>query len=349
LVISQTKPLFSGVARIAERMEIGLRDLGCEVDVYSPQPFSQVSWGEYRLKNSLPLFNKMLEQKPYDIINIHGPVPTFSDVILILCRVNNRRLEGAKLVYTHHWDIDVSKITAPLEWVYNRVTRSIIRLADVIIVSSQSYYDDLVRFVHSTKIRNIPWGVDDKFLCPNIPRKSEKFTILYVGQLRPYKGIDILLRASVYLKECDVIIVGGGHRRDEYDQLVKTLNLQNVTIKGQVTDQDLRQLYASSHVIVLPSVSRLEAFGIVLLEGMGAGCVPVASNLPGVIDTIGNAGMIFLTSNIESLVHTLERLRKDHVLFQQLSRAAHNRARMFSWEATCRGYLDAFSIVDGRG
>ncbi|MCJ7661717.1 MAG: glycosyltransferase, partial [Anaerolineales bacterium] len=274
-------------------MESGLQELGCEVDVYSPLDFPHLYLGEYRFINSMPLFQKILEQKDYDIINIHGPVPTFSDTLLILSNVKRRNLGGARIVYTHHWDIDISRITTPLEWVYNMGTRLIGRLADCIIVSSLSYYNDLIRFVPSTRVRIIPWGVDDWFIHPSIPRKVDKFTILYVGQLRPYKGTDILLKASVHLKDCDVIVVGEGHSWDKYTQLVKELDLHNVTFKGQVSDEELRSLYATSHVVVLPSVSRLEAFGIVLLEGMGAGCVPVASNLPGVIDTIGDAGLTF--------------------------------------------------------
>jgi rhamnosyl/mannosyltransferase len=170
-----------------------------------------------------------------------------------------------------------------------------------------------------------------------------------VGQLRPYKGLEVLLKASEHLDDCDVIVVGEGHGRDKYIQLVNSLNLPNVTFKGRVSDGELKDLYANSHVIVLPSISRLEAFGIVLLEGMGAGCVPVASNLPGIMDTIGDTGVIFPKGNIASLAHAFERLRNDRQLFQQLSTAAHKRARMFSWEATLRGYLEAFAFVSSSG
>ena len=345
IVISQTPPIASGVARIAARLESGYRKRGHEVDVFSASGLPRFFLKEFRFVNALPLLREILEREPYDVISIYGPVPTFSDVLLLLLAANQSCLNGARIVYSHVWDVDISRITAPLEWVYNMGARLMARLADCVTVSSQSHYDDLVRFVPVHRVRIIPWGVDDCFICPTIPRKADEFTILYVGQLRPYKGADVLLRAFGHLEDCKLVIVGEGHCRDKYTQLAETLNLRNVTFKGRVSDEELKNLYAISHVIVLPSVSRLEAFGIVLLEGMGAGCVPVASNLPGVTDTVGDAGLMSKVGDAASLARALDLLKTDYHLLNRLSHKAWARAQTFSWEATCQGYLTAFADV----
>jgi glycosyltransferase involved in cell wall biosynthesis len=171
IVISQTPPITSGVARIAARMESGLRERGCGVDVFSASKLPRVFWGEYRFVNVLPLFHEILERQPYDVINIFGPVPTFSDVLLLLLTASRHRLRGVRIVYSHVWDVEISRMTAPLTWAYNSGTRQIARLADYVVVSSQSHYDDLVRFVPADRVRIVPWGIDDSFICPTMPRK----------------------------------------------------------------------------------------------------------------------------------------------------------------------------------
>lgn len=345
IVISQTPPIASGVARIAARLEAGLQRRGHKVDVFSASRLPRLFLGEFRFVNALPLLREILERGPYDVINIYGPVPTFSDVMLLFLAASRHRLHGARIIYSHVWDVEISRMANLFTWVYNLGTRLIARLADYVVVSNQSHHDDLARFVPADRVRTIPWGVDDYFICPSIPRKADEFTILFVGQLRPYKGVDILLRAFAHLEACRLIIVGDGHCRDKYIRLAKTLGLQNVVFKGRVSDEELRNLYNVSHVIVLPSVSRLEAFGIVLLEGMGAGCVPVASNLPGVRDTVGDAGFTFEVGDASSLAHALGLLKTDYSLVNRLSRLAWSRAQTYSWDATCQGYLSAFADV----
>jgi rhamnosyl/mannosyltransferase len=349
VVISQTPPIASGVARIAARMESGLRERGCEVDVFSAWELPRVFRGEYRFVYALPLFREMLERQPYDVINIHGPVPTFSDVLLLLCSASRQRFGKAQIVYTHHWDVDISRTTASAAWVYNSMTRIIARQADLVVASSAAYCKSFARFVPDGRRRVIPWGMDNCFLHSAVPQKNDEFTMLYVGQLRPYKGVDVLLRAFAHLEGCRLVIAGDGHCREKYAQLAKTLGLQNATFLGRVSDQELRNLYATSHVVVLPSVSRLEAFGIVLLEGMGAGCVPVASRLPGVADTVADAGYTFPVGDVLSLAHTMDLLKSDRRLLNRLSHRAWRRAQTYSWDATCQGYMRAFVDVCQRG
>lgn len=345
IVISQTPPIASGVARIAARLEAGLQRRGHKVDVFSASRLPRLFLGEFRFVNVLPLLREILEQGPYDMINIHGPVPTFSDVLLLWCTANRQRLGEPRIVYTHHWDVDVSTATAPAAWIYNLLTRIAARQADLVVTSSVFYSESFSLFAPVERRRVIPWGVDSCFLWPTVPHKADEFTILYVGQLRPYKGVDVLLRAFAHLRDCRLIVVGDGHCRDKYVQLAKTLDLQNVVFKGRVSDEELKNLYAASHVIVLPSTSRLEAFGIVLLEGMGAGCVPVASNLPGVAETVGNAGLTFEVGDAISLARALDLLKAERSLLNRLSHAAWTRAQTYSWDATCQGYLSAFVDV----
>jgi rhamnosyl/mannosyltransferase len=345
LVISQTLPIISGVAKIATRLEYGLKECGCEVNVFSASELPRVFWGEYRFVNSWPLYRKILEQGPFDIINIHGPVPTFSDILLALFNINKHRLWGAKIVYNHNYDIDISKTTSPLASMYNLLTRILAKQSDLVVTSSKAYNESFSNFIPIERRRVIPWGVDSNFLWPTIPQKSDNFTILFVGQLRPYKGVEILLKACAHLKDCKVIFAGDGYCLDKYTQLANLLNLPDVIFKGLVTDEELKNLYADSHVVVLPSVRRLEAFGLVLFEGMGAGCVPVASDLAGVSETVDRVGLTFRVGDAGSLAQKLSALKNDPILLNHLSNAAWAKAKNYSWEATYQNYLSTFSYL----
>jgi rhamnosyl/mannosyltransferase len=89
---------------------------------------------------------------------------------------------------------------------------------------------------------------------------------------------------------------------------------------------------------VLPSVSRREAFGVVLVEGMAAGCVPIASDLPGVREVVGRTGFLFPTGDANRLAGILRVLRDDPALVQKIGDRARVRAAGFSRERAIREY-----------
>jgi rhamnosyl/mannosyltransferase len=160
-------------------------------------------------------------------------------------------------------------------------------IADHVVVSTPSYGQRLGRFVDRGKLSVIPWGVDYKqFYSP--PEKDSPFTVIFLGQMRPYKGLPVLLEAVRDLDGVRVWVIGDGHSAQEYHELATSLGLADINFWGRLPDNQMIDLMKQAHVIVLPSITRSEAFGIALLEGMAAGLVPVASHLPGVADVVGN-------------------------------------------------------------
>jgi rhamnosyl/mannosyltransferase len=121
------------------------------------------------------------------------------------------------------------------------------------------------------------------------------------------------------------------------------LALQDITFWGNLQDEKVTRLIKKAHVIVLPSTTRSEAFGIVLLEGMAAGLVPVASHLPGVADLVGNEGITFPPGNPVALHDVLVRLRDDDSLRKHLASLAQAKARLYSWERVIFGYDRIFN------
>ncbi|ORU21629.1 glycosyl transferase, partial [Francisella tularensis subsp. holarctica] len=92
----------------------------------------------------------------------------------------------------------------------------------------------------------------------------EKFFI-YIGALRYYKGLDVLIDA-MQGQDYPLVIVSDGNQKELLEQKVKQNNLQNVKFVGALDDKDKISLLKLSYALVLPSNIRTEAFGLVLLE-----------------------------------------------------------------------------------
>jgi glycosyltransferase involved in cell wall biosynthesis len=102
-------------------------------------------------------------------------------------------------------------------------------------------------------------------------------TLLFVGRLRYYKGLDTLLYALRALPEVRLTVVGDGPMRASWQRLARELGIaERVDFVGEVDEAMLPTYYARADLFVLPANARAEAFGTVLLEAMAAG-LPVVS------------------------------------------------------------------------
>ena len=110
--------------------------------------------------------------------------------------------------------------------------------------------------------------------------------ILFVGNLTPYKGPDVLVKAmQIIVKEVpdtELIFVGSGMMRDELEMLSKRLDVEKYVKFAGFVEESLKPLYyKAADVFVLPSTMSTESFGIVNLEAMKCGIPIVASKIGG--------------------------------------------------------------------
>jgi Glycosyl transferases group 1 len=94
-------------------------------------------------------------------------------------------------------------------------------------------------------------------------------------------------------------------------------------------DAHLPELYRRAHAVVLPAVCRSEAFGLTLVEGMAAGCVPIASNLPGVREVIGRTGFVYPKGDAPCLAGIVRGLRDCPGLVEAIGKVARTRAAAY--------------------
>ncbi len=346
-VVTEAPPVRSGIAQTVAEVTAGLRGLGHEVDLCTAADVGRVSFGEIRLTGLVRHWpGLMRDLGQYDVVNLHGPAPSFSDAFLALWRTLPRDRRPA-LVYTHHSEIELSGFK-PLCNVYNSMHARLMRAADGVVVSTPSYADAALRAGART-VRIVPHGVDDAE-GPEQVLRATRFTVAFVGQLRPYKGVDVLLQAAAALPDVDFDICGTGHQEVELRETAARLGLRNVRWHGAVSNAEREAVLRRAHVVALPSLTRAEAFGIVLLEGMRVGAVPVASNLPGVRDVAGATGLLCEPGDPRSLVQALCYLRDDPSEWARRSVASVDTAGHYRWDEAALRYHYVYNeaVLDRR-
>lgn len=350
LVVSELPPVTSGVARSVDELRVGLIERGHVVDAVSAWTEPGLMMGEARLPAGASRFRRYGRMtQSYDVIGLHGPSPLYSDALLarqLLARIGPKRSTRPAFVYTHHFTVVVEQAPG-LCTAYNAVHRRLARIADRCVVTTPSYRDQL-QSVGVSDPAVIPWGVDEAMrtridaAVAGAPRRtrttSSPLRVLFVGQMRPYKGVPVLLDAVANVDGIELTLAGGGAAADRYLAQADDLGAANVRFLGRVPDEELAELFATHDVIVLPSINESEAFGIVLVEGMAAGCVPVATNLPGVRDVVGDVGLLSEPGDAVSLRAALAALRDDPGDLRYRSTHARLASQRYTWAAASDAY-----------
>ena len=201
-----------------------------------------------------------------DIVHYHYPWP-FSDLMYMLAG------RSRPAVLTYHSDIVRQEF---LLSVYRPLMIRYLSAMDRIVATSPNYFaTSEVLDLFSDKVDVIPIGLDEPSYPPvdkqnkdmaTVAEKYGKNFFLFVGVLRYYKGLHILLEA---IREAPykVVIVGAGPVEGELRVQAQELGLNNVIFAGFVSDREKMALFKLCRAVVFPSYLRSEAFGVTLLEG----------------------------------------------------------------------------------
>jgi len=317
-VAADAPPYKGGISRLVSILSTGLKKRGHVVQIISPK----IRLKEFKF-STIP-FHRWND---YDLIHLHGPTPFLSDLMLVHSKV--------PIVYTHH--AEICWISNSISKIYRKVHSFLARKAQAVVVHS---YDYRLLF------KNLPnvWVVRPpaSFLPPkglDMRSKEGPFTVLYVGQFRPFKGINVFIKAAKLLKNVNFFLVGDGYLKPKFMRMSK--DLLNVKFFGNLDDNKLIDLYKRAHVICLPSINTTEAYGLVLIEGALFGCVPIASNLPGVRENIYLLkGLLFEPKSHYSLAQKISMLCRNRKLWAELSERSYVAAVNYANTFTLDYYVD---------
>ncbi len=164
-------------------------------------------------------------------------------------------------------------------------------------------------------------------------------TLLYVGRLKRYKRVDLLIRAVAWLRDNEsagrLIVAGKGDYRGALERLVRRLGLTDrVSFTGFVSQSEKVDLMRRAWVHLLTSPK--EGWGIANLEAAACGTPTVASDAPGLRDSVqdGVTGFLVPHGDVPALAERIQRVLADHELRVRLGRQAVDFASRFSWDAT---------------
>ena len=138
---------------------------------------------------------------------------------------------------------------------------------------------------------------------------------VFLGRLVSDKGADMAIQLLKKLNEIEenpnkysLSIIGDGNEKTNLEKLVKENNLEEwVEFTGVLTNERLVQKLNEHKYILIPSRWK-EPFGLVALEGMACGCLPIVSDGGGLPEAIGKAGIVFNRNNEAELLGTVKEL-----------------------------------------
>lgn len=203
---------------------------------------------------------------------------------------------------------------------------------------SESTRDDLVaRGVRPDRIRVIHPGVDSVRFSPDPRARAASPGFVYVGRLKRYKGVDTALRALAIARrtrpDLRLDIAGSGDHRSALEALARRLGLGSaVVFHGFVTEAEKTRLFREAWANVFPSPK--EGWGITVVEAGACGTPSLASDSPGLRDSVrhGDTGFLVPHGDAEALAARMLELAAAPALVERLGAAARRFAQALTWE-----------------
>jgi glycosyltransferase involved in cell wall biosynthesis len=203
-------------------------------------------------------------------------------------------------------------------------------------ISESTRSDLLARGIPLERTRVIYCGIDSQAFTPDPVSRSATPLIAYVGRLRRYKGVELILRAAAQMRDCstEVEIAGTGEDRPRLEALAASLDLgRRVRFLGFVSEAAKSALLRRAWIVSLTSPK--EGWGITNLEAAACGTPVVASDSPGLRESVldGRTGFLVPHGDVTALAGAFDRIIADPTLVTQLGTVGREFAESFTWES----------------
>jgi rhamnosyl/mannosyltransferase len=261
----------------------------------------------------------------HEIIHHHYPFPIFEILLLLPFR-------RKKFVMTWHGNIEKHR-WGKFDFFYGKFITFVLVNSSRVIVTSRSVIDNSKYLnLFSNKVTVLPISHRPKENV--VPRSfpSNGFNILFVGKLRLYKGVDILLK-SISNLDVSLTIVGDGEELKNLEMLVVDMKLKSqVYFRRVLTERELDFEYKNADLFVLPSINEGEAFGIVQLEAMSYGLPVINTNVNSGVPFVslnGKTGITVEPNNVDSLKKAIIGIMSNPLQYESFSANALVRVKDF--------------------
>jgi len=228
------------------------------------------------------------------------------------------------------------------------IIRGVWRNAKSVIANSEGLKKLAQKTDLNCTIEIIHNGIDTEQFKPARNNK-DKLRILCVSRLIERKGIDYLLRSIPPIKEkigntFEVWIVGEGNLEQQLKGLARQLGVADVvSFKGCIEHSRLPDIYASSDIFVLPSLS--EGMSNSILEAMACGLPIIATDTGGTKELINGNGVILPTEDAEGIADAISKLNEEPSLREKMGIKSRRLATELSWSTVAERYLGIYRVA----
>ena len=224
---------------------------------------------------------------------------TTATLIGLLARVPTLLVAGG-------WDVvalDEIGYGAMLSLARTRKTCLALRIATSVTAVSQATRNEILHWTNRevSVIRN---GVDLEIFCPNgAPRRRQVVTVAGIdSEVRfQVKGVPFLIDIAERLGDVPFVVVGKNSAA--WSERLNRLSPENVRFESYLNRFALRDVFRSSRVYLQPS--RYESFGLSLAEAMACGCYPVATEVGGLTEVVGQTGSIVPYGDVDAAANAI--------------------------------------------
>ena len=315
-------------------------------------------WGRALSSPLCPSFPAALARERADLWHLHSPNP-LGELSFQLVK------PAGAMLFTYYCDLSWQKALLPM---YGPLVHALFRRADLLhVIAPQALErpDSLVAPFRE-RFRVVPLGIDSEPLFelersrPGAVALRASYGdpyLLFVGRLRHYKGLHVLLDAMPQIA-ARLVIVGDGPMGDSLRAQSQRLGLgDRVHFAGSVSDEELKDHLAGAGIGLLPSSTPTEAFGLAMVEYMAAG-LPVVSTELGTgtsfVNQHGQTGLVVKACDPGALAQGIQQLLADPAARLGMGRAGRARVReLFTTTAMMRGmdelYASALGAAASRG
>lgn len=241
------------------------------------------------------------------------------------------------------------------EWFNNKYRKIVLKNAQrakKIIADSHSTSEDIINLmnINPEKIEVIYMAADKKFrkLNPGELKKnvSEKYGIsknfiLSVGTIEPRKNFKTLILAFNLFKKSfkdskdyNLVIAGktGWKSEETFEELKKSTYRNEIIFTGEVTDDDLLQLYNQASLFVYSSI--FEGFGLPVLEAMSCGLPVIATSTSSIPEIYPNTDFLLSPFDEQEMAQKINLVLTDEKIRNNLIKFSIENAKKFNWEKT---------------
>ena len=230
------------------------------------------------------------------------------------------------------------ELTAPLAaavWLAERPLGRAYRNVPFEAISDSTAEDLARRGIPRDHVEVIYPGIDTRGYSPQPAARSGRPSFAYLGRLKKYKGVHLVIRAFARMSDPDATleIAGAGDYRPRLEALARSLDLgDRVRFLGRISEAEKLALLRRAWALVFASPK--EGWGITNLEAAACATPVVASNSPGIRESVrdGETGYLVPHGDTAAMAAALDRLASSRALVDQLGIAARRFAETFTWE-----------------